>query len=122
MSGVALTTDSPSSTSSRRSTPCVEGCCGPIEIVICVSSGRSTISNCGGMVAEDIITFLIRVFRVNPWPQIYTENTDQHSFQTVRFVTSQWKILAQRMSLPIIRQENASQIRMAVENHAKHVE
>src|SRR6266513_1979457 len=49
MSGVAFTTISPSSTSSSRNTPCVDGCCGPIEIVICVSSGRSTTSNCGGM-------------------------------------------------------------------------
>src|SRR5688572_2352907 len=48
MSGVVLTTISPSSTSSRRNTPWVDGCCGPIEIVIWVSSGRSTISNCGG--------------------------------------------------------------------------
>src|SRR5207244_13643577 len=49
MSGVHFTTISPSSTSSRRNTPWVEGCCGPIEIVICVSSGRSTISNWDGM-------------------------------------------------------------------------
>src|SRR5207244_2869067 len=49
MSGVHFTTISPSSTSSRRNTPWVEGCCGPIEIVICVSSGRSTTSNWDGM-------------------------------------------------------------------------
>src|SRR5215217_6651180 len=55
ISGVAFTTISPSSTNSKRSTPCVDGCCGPIEIVICVSSGRSTISNCGGMVGADDI-------------------------------------------------------------------
>src|SRR5437016_9144972 len=56
MSGVHLTTISPSRTSSSRSTPCVEGCCGPIEIVICVSSGRSTISNCGGMFTVVLIS------------------------------------------------------------------
>src|SRR5215204_1559080 len=61
MSGVVFTTISPSSTSSKRSTPCVDGCCGPIEIVICVSSGRSTISNCGGMVAELIIYFQLPI-------------------------------------------------------------
>src|SRR5207253_5607560 len=55
MSGVHFTTISPSSTSSRRNTPWVEGCCGPIEIVICVSSGRSTISNCGGMFTVALI-------------------------------------------------------------------
>src|SRR5215212_2328757 len=41
MSGIALTTSSPSSRKSSRRTPCVEGCCGPIESVICDSRGRS---------------------------------------------------------------------------------
>src|SRR5436305_3954019 len=59
MSGVHLTIISPSRTSSRRSTPCVEGCCGPIEIVICVSSGRSMTSNCGGRVVAIWILVLV---------------------------------------------------------------
>src|SRR5215210_3441678 len=66
MSGVAFTTISPSSTNSKRSTPCVDGCCGPIEIVICVSSGRSTISNCGGMVGADDINVYCR-FEIGNW-------------------------------------------------------
>src|SRR5262249_16913351 len=41
MSGMALTTVSPSRTSSSRSTPCVEGCCGPNETVIRVSESGS---------------------------------------------------------------------------------
>ncbi len=41
MSGTALTTVSPSRTSSSRSTPCVDGCCGPSEIVISVSASGS---------------------------------------------------------------------------------
>src|ERR1700754_3768766 len=102
MSGVALTTISPSSTSSRRNTPCVDGCCGPIEIVICVSSGRSTTSNCGGMLT--------------------TDDTDKlRLLQTIWLVTSQRKILAQRVSLPIVRQQNAAQIRMSVEDDAKQI-
>src|SRR4026208_1363142 len=102
MSGVALTTISPSSTSSRRSTPCVDGCCGPIEIVICVSSGRSTISNCGGMLA--------------------TDDTDKlRLLQAVRLVASQRKIFPQRVSLPVVRQQDASQIGMAVEDDAKQI-
>src|SRR6266571_3167244 len=56
MSGVAFTTISPSRTNSSRNTPWVDGCCGPIEIVICVSRGRSTISNCGGMFTVVLIT------------------------------------------------------------------
>src|SRR5215213_4553327 len=57
MSGTHLTTISPSSTSSSRSTPWVEGCCGPNEMVICVSSGRSTTSNCGGRFVVDALIF-----------------------------------------------------------------
>src|SRR6185436_8546307 len=110
MSGVAFTTISPSSTNSRRSTPCVDGCCGPIEIVICVSSGRSTISNCGGIVAE-----LINISR-----GCHGKKTDL--LKAIRFVTPQWKIFAQCMSLPIVGQQDPSQIRMAVEDHAKQIE
>src|SRR5215212_8368993 len=57
MSGTHLTTISPSSTSSSRSTPCVEGCCDPNEMVICVSSGRSTTSNCGGRFVVGALIF-----------------------------------------------------------------
>src|SRR4026209_929053 len=108
MSGVAFTTISPSSTNSRRSTPCVDGCCGHIEIVICVSSGRSTISNCGGIAAE-LINPLQSVFiRGNPCTQIHTY--EYGSFQTVRLVSAERKILPQRMALPIVREKNPSQI------------
>src|SRR5215208_7547329 len=55
MSGTHLTTISPSRTSSSRSTPCVDGCCGPNEMVICVSSGRSTTSNAGGRFVVDAL-------------------------------------------------------------------
>ena len=34
MTGLHRTTYSPSSSSSRRSTPCVEGCCGPMLMII----------------------------------------------------------------------------------------
>src|SRR5437763_12990174 len=59
MSGVDFTTISPSKINSRRRTPCVEGCCGPMEIVICVSSGRSMTSNCGGRVVAIWILVLV---------------------------------------------------------------
>src|SRR6185503_13633061 len=44
------------------------------------------------------------------------------SFQAVRFITAQRKVLAQRVSLPIVRQQNTTQIRMVVENDAKQIE
>src|ERR1051325_1974111 len=41
MTGRHLTATSPSRTSSRRSTPCVDGCCGPM---LMVRSSRSSVS------------------------------------------------------------------------------
>src|SRR5713226_3923043 len=142
MSGIALTTISPSSTSSRRSTPCVEGCCGPIEMVICVSSGRSTTSNCGGMFTAVLIFSVaqtsVGVFLLPlPLGEGWGEDLSAHAprppltppkgrgintlFQAVRFITAQRKILAQRMALPIIRQEYATQVRMTIEDNAKQI-
>src|SRR5208282_3529870 len=45
ISGTALTTFSPSNSSSTRSTPCVEGCCGPMlrTIVLVVPTAVSTV-------------------------------------------------------------------------------
>src|SRR5713226_10153607 len=137
MSGIALTTISPSSTSSRRSTPCVEGCCGPIEMVICVSSGRSTTSNCGGMFTAVLIFSVaqtsVGVFLLPlPLGEGWGEGLSAHAprppltlpkgrgintlFQAVRFITSQRKIFSERVALPIIGQEDATQIGMSLEN------
>src|SRR5712692_1011166 len=117
MSGIALTTISPSSTSSSRSTPWVEGCCGPIEIVIWVSSGRSTTSNCVGMFTAVLIGFEFQVssfkFARPPW--------NLKLLQAIRFVTAQRKVFSERVPLPIVRQENSTQVRMAVENNAEQI-
>src|SRR6266511_825900 len=118
MSGVALTTISPFSTSSSLSTPCVDGCCGPIEIVIWVSSGRSTISDCGGMFTAELINSVnserLSVKRkasysrlVHSLLSLFTLHfllfTFHHSlFQAVRLIASQRKILAQGMALPVV--------------------
>src|SRR6266850_1172626 len=121
ISGVALTTISPSSTSSSRNTPCVDGCCGPIEIVICVSSGRSTISNCGGMLMVLISLFLL-IGPIGLTGPIGRQTKNQPLFQAIRFIPPQRKVLAQGMALPIIRQKNSSQIGMFVENNTEEIE
>ena len=41
--------------------------------------------------------------------------------QAVRLISAQWKILAQRMASPIIRQKNAAQIGMSVKNDSKQI-
>src|SRR2546428_4685802 len=141
MSGVAFTTISPSRTNSSRNTPWVDGCCGPIEIVICVSNGESTTSNCGGMFTVALITqdchrgtetqrtsdkeisrrvlkFLLvlsmSIFFVPLclWGEL---------FQAVGFITTQRKILAQCVPLPVVGQKNSSEIGMALEDHSKEI-
>src|SRR5688572_25289605 len=54
--------------------------------------------------------------------RIQIGNWQSALLQAVRFITAQRKILAQRVSLPILRQQNAAQIRMPIKNDAKHVE
>src|SRR5712691_2672586 len=122
MSGVALTTISPSSTSSRRSTPCGDGCCGPIEIVICVSSGRSTTSNCGGMLTALLISFRFQVsgFKM-PHENLRLETSNLKLLQRIRLIAAQRKILAQGVSLPIVRQKNPAQVRMSIKNYSKEI-
>src|SRR5687768_5516746 len=124
MSGVALTTISPSSTSSRRSTPCVEGCCGPIEIVICESSGRSTTSNCGGMLAVETLIVSHSSYSSHlSYASYATHGTNEtfgtDSSQGIRFISTQRKILAQRVPLPIFRKKDAPQVSMSIENHSE---
>src|SRR5215471_6544654 len=98
MSGTALTTVSPSRTSSRRSTPCVEGCCGPNETVISVSESGS------GFRSNEIEDAGMTI-----------------SFACILSVTLNREILAQRMALIIRRSQYPDQIRVAVESDAEHV-
>src|ERR1700738_341243 len=93
MSGIALTTDSPSSSSNMRNTPCVDGCCGPMfnTMVLVVPAAVSTVVIALGSGASLAWTF-------------------------------GGIISAQRMPLPIIGQQNPPQIRMSRKAHAKKIE
>src|SRR5664280_1263895 len=99
MSGWQKTMVSPSSSSNRRSTPCVEGCCGPMLRTMrraprgdC-SSSTSAITNSG--TSDSLI--------LSPRPH-------------------DGVILAQRMPFPVVRHEDAAQIRMVEESYAEEVE
>ena len=63
--------------------------------------------------------FLSVQIRVYLWPFLMVSITNL--FQAVRFVTSQGKIFSQRMSLPIIGQKYATQVRVIIENHSKQI-
>src|SRR5271166_736060 len=93
MSGTALTTFSPSSSRSTRSTPCVDGCCGPMlrTIVFVVPTAVSTVVM-GSQSAERNLALALRR-----------------------------KITAERKTFKAIGQEDAAQIRMAGKLDAEEV-
>src|ERR1039457_5958191 len=102
MSGWHLTMVSPSNSSSRRSTPCVEGCCGPMfrDRLRGFAPETSTAADSGMGVATVSLTF------------VPASNT------IARYAV----ILAQRVPFPIVRQHDTAQIRMVPEPHAEQIE
>src|SRR5258706_4543817 len=107
MSGSALMMVSPSSSRTMRSTPCVDGCCGPMLSVMrrgaegdagvsCVASMVAVCSSkrCCLLILFCRVTVLVPVHRI---------------------------IFAQRIPFPIDRHQDAHQVRMIAELHAEHV-
>src|SRR5208282_1991345 len=94
MSGTALTTFSPSSSRSTRSTPWVEGCCGPMlrTIVLVAPTAVSTVVM-ESQSAERNLTFALRR-----------------------------EITPERRTFKALGQEDAAQVRVASELDAKEVE
>src|ERR1700691_4239169 len=102
ISGRHLTIVSPSNSSSRRSTPCVEGCCGPMfrDSVRGREPVARSASASGMGVVSVSLTFVLA------------------SNSIARYAV----ILAQGMPFPIVRQHDAPQIRMVPEAHAEKIE
>src|ERR1700691_1304392 len=100
------TTRSPSSFSFTRSTPWVEGCCGPIFKII--SSAPSTV----------VLTFVSSVVRGSLICLLAALNA-QILANPIRILLQYVVILAQRISLPLIRPQNASQLRLASKQDSK---
>src|SRR5579863_7057116 len=103
MSGAAERIVSPSSSSTMRSTPWVEGCCGPMFSVIRRGAdGLEGSSSSAGIVAKlsskDLfigVAVLIAVNRI---------------------------VFAQRMPVPVDRHQNAHHVRMIAERDAEQIE
>src|SRR3569832_1393994 len=93
MSGTALTMISPSTVSPTRSTPCVDGCCGPRLMNIWSVLSLPTVSLSGWTGAS----FIIAVLDVGV-------------------------VLAQGMALQEVGGQDLGQVRMALVGHAEQVE
>src|ERR1700693_2143117 len=94
MTGSAFTTSSPSSSRITRSTPCVDGCCGPmLRTIVCAAPA-----------AVSIVVVIAQI------PQRGSA------------IPLHWVIRAQRMSLPFVRHQDAPQIGMPFETDPEEVE
>src|SRR5881409_2777741 len=103
MIGLALTTVSPSSSSTTRSTPCVEGCCGPMFRV---------------MVSVRTVFHLLRreLLEIRIGHGAIGRVVDER-----HLLIAERRILAQRPAFPGLGQQDARQIGMALEGDAIEV-
>src|SRR5580700_11036918 len=99
MIGSALTTISPFNSRITRNTPCVDGCCGPMfRTIVCASPvGVSTVVVIGHAA---LFAKLLRGTSSVPLGRI---------------------VLAQRVPFPIVRHQDAPQIRMSLKADAEQV-
>src|ERR1035438_6015498 len=93
-------TFSPSSLRMTRNTPWVEGCCGPILRTSSVES-----KNVASGILMSLTAFDIQVF-LDPAVVLLKDTV----------------VLAQRVALPFLRQQNPPHVRMAVELDTEHIE
>src|SRR5262245_46446320 len=119
MTHSASITRSPSSLSLTCSTPCVDGCCGPMLIVISLASNSVS---------------LVDIFRLVLWRHVVAFFSSGLSnvvlltgFNTgvladpFHILQPEVVILAQRKSLPVFGQENSLQVRMVRITNTEHV-
>src|SRR5271157_469475 len=90
---------SPSSLRITRSTPCVDGCCGPMLRTSSVES-KKVVSGMASLAAFDSQVFL------HPSVVLLEDSV----------------ILAQRISLPLFRQQDAPHVRVARKGDPEHIE
>src|SRR5262249_11003430 len=104
MSGTALTTVSPSRVRMRRSVVCVAGCCGPK-----FSVHRYSLSSPAGAA----------VWSSSPGTLALRGGDDGEVVPLA--VAAQRVVLAQRVAGELLRQEDAAQVGVALEDDAVHV-
>src|SRR2546428_5032031 len=111
MSGMASFITSPSARTTKRSTPWVEGCCGPmLRVMSSVARPPSRVSRCTST--------------SNPARPISASRLQQalpRGRDTVVLLGLD-EVLAQRMPRPVLRHEDAAEVGVALEDDAEEVE
>src|SRR5271157_2025831 len=128
MSGTALTTFSPSSSRSTRSTPWVEGCCGPMlrTIVLVVPSAVSTVVMGSQSAKRNLVPFQPnRPRNANADPgQVASNRANGHLLHRVGTALAfalRRKIAAERRTFKALWQEDAAQVRVAGKLDAEEI-
>src|SRR5580658_3294088 len=111
------TTRSPSSFSFTRSTPCVDGCCGPILRMI--SSAPSTVALTPSPNFDRSSVRVSLIVRISG--ALLAALNPQGFPHPVRILLQNVVLLPQRIALPLVRQQDALQIRMPLEDDPEHV-
>src|SRR4030095_1883242 len=107
MSGIASFITAPSARTTQRSTPCVDGCCGPIERVMSsVTTPPSAAERCTS--TSNTASLIV----------LYLEESFPRRRNTVLLLRLD-EVLAERMARPVFRHEDAAQIRVPAEGHAE---
>src|SRR5919199_3274933 len=115
MTGRQRTTTSPSSTSSSRSTPWVDGCCGPM---LTVSSSRCS----SGLTSSVEPTSWVLVPGVPGRTSASARTIDVSRDGEVDGLRPEGFGASQRVALPVIGQHDALQVGVALEANTEQVE
>src|SRR5437870_1671996 len=111
MSGMASFITSPSARTTKRSTPCVEGCCGPmLRVMSSVARPPSRVSRCTSTSNP------ARPISASRLQQALPRGRDPVILLRLD------EVLAQRMPRPVLRHEDAAEVRVALEDYAEEVE
>ena len=130
MTGLMRSTSSPSSSIMRRSTPCVDGCCGPMLMIIVSPSSSSghmppPVSTTSRV--RDALAQLLRALvGLALEALLFGSSCIVHRGTRVAFErhrdTRGRVVLAQRVAVPVVGHEDAREVGMAVEVDAEEVE
>src|SRR5881397_1864512 len=111
MSGMASFITSPSARTTKRSTPCVEGCCGPmVRVMSSVERPPSLVSRCTST--------------SNPARPISASRLQQAlpRRRDAVVLLGLDEVLAQRMARPVLGHEDAAEVRVVLEGDSEQVE
>src|SRR5262245_32425449 len=111
-SGIALFMTSPSARTTKRSTPCVEGCCGPMLRVM--SSVTTPPPFCDRSISTSKPMSPIAA-------PLYLQQALTRGRDAVVLLRLD-EVLAQRMPGPVLRHEQPAKVRMSCEAHAQEIE